>query len=137
VAQDAACWKSRVLQAQQAAPQQAQQAQSWQPVPGRRVSLLELLVQKLWLVQVSRAKAQHAQVSQPRALQQVVLRESQLAQEPLASPPPVDASAQLEEQEALPEVSVAFLELLSPPLLSLNGRLPRRFPRPLRPSDGP
>ena len=136
--QGAARWKRRVLQAQQAVPRRVPLAESWQPVLGRRASLRELLVQKLWLVQASRAKAQHAQVSPLRALRQVVRREPQLAQEPLASPPPVDASAQLEEQEALPQqVPVAFSEPPLQPLLSLNGRLPRRFPRPLRPSDGP
>lgn len=135
--QGAARWESRVLQAQQVALQRVPLVESWQPVLGRRVSLLESLVQKLWLVQVSRAKARHAQVSPPRALQQVVLRESQLAQEPLASPLPVDESAQLEEQEALPQVPEAFLELLSRPLLSPSARLPRRFQRLPHPSDGP
>ena len=135
--QGAARWKRRVPQAQQAVPPRVPLAESWQPVLGRRALLLELLAQKLWLAQASRAKAQHAQVSPPRALQQVALLESPLAQEPLASPPPVDASAQLEEQEALPQVPVAFSEPPLLPLLSLSGRLPRRFPRPLRPSDGP
>ena len=50
--QGAARWKSRVLQAQQAVPQRVPLVESWQPVLGRRASLLELLVQKLWLVQV-------------------------------------------------------------------------------------
>jgi len=136
VAQVAARRKSGMLQAQQVAPQQAPRAQSRQPAPGRRVSLREMLVRKLWLVQVSRAKAQHAQVSPPRALQQVVQRESQLALGPLASPPLAGALAQPEEQQEPPLGLAAFSELPWPPLLSPTARLPRRFPRPLHLADG-
>jgi hypothetical protein len=121
----------------QAQPEEQQElrAQSRQSTPGRRVSLRELLVRRLWLVQVSRAKAQHAQVSPPRALQQVVLQ-SQLALRPLASPPLAGALAQPEEQQEPPLELAAFSELPSPPLLSLIARLPRRFPHPLHLADG-
>jgi hypothetical protein len=125
-----------MLQAKQVAPQQALRAQSRQPAPGRRVSLRELLVRKLWLVQVSRAKAHHAQVSPPRALQQVAVRESQLALGLLASPPLAGALAPPEEQQEPPLELAAFSEMPSPPLLSLTARLPRRFPHPLHPADG-
>jgi hypothetical protein len=75
------------------------------------------------------------QVSLPQAPAHVELEEPPRALGPLASPPPVGAPAQPEEQREPLQEPVAAAKRPSPQLLSPSVRLPPRFRRPLHPAD--
>jgi hypothetical protein len=98
----------------------------------RQVWLRELAVQarELQLMAVLRAR-----VLLPQAPAHVELEEPPRALEPLASPPPVGAPAQPEEQREPLQEPVAAAKRPSPQLLSPSVRLPPRFRRPLHPAD--
>jgi hypothetical protein len=126
----------RELLAQRAALPQAPLAQSSRPVLAQRVSPRELPVQELWLARVPHAKAVRARISQPRVPEHVVLSEAPLVLGPPASPQQVDGPTQAEQQQEPPPEELAFAKLPSPPLLSPNAPLPRRFPHPLHLANG-
>jgi hypothetical protein len=135
-AQDAAHREQREeeLQARQGVPPQVPPAQPSLPEQAQLVSLRELPELEWELAEALQAQL----VSPPRVPEHVVQREALVALGPLASRPQAGARVQPEEPQGHEPAQVRKdgAKLPSRPLPSPCARLPPRFPRPLRPSDG-